>query len=295
MLAYDDRSGPKAGRLSAVLVGVTLVAILATASFGSSESVASTTTSTHRDPCDGMDNDGDGTSDERWVTVLGTPAPTTREGVPDGTWICAPDGQGITNSTLWDPPIEEDELVELCNGLDDDADSLIDEAWPLRGDPTPFGGDWVCGADWTSIVSTVWTETTPPTVDLLSPEDGASYPQGSFLMAFYECDNPGSAFNTSLMATCAGDVASGSPIDTSVAGVHTFTVIGEDAVGNRTTESVSYTVTAPSGGGGDSSGGPGTAPAQQPTALQACLAGAKKKKGKAKRKRAIKRCRTRFS
>ena len=46
------------------------------------------------------------------------------------------------------------------------------------------------------------------------------------------------------MATCAGPVATGQPVDTSQAGVIAFTVIGVDRVGNQAATVVSYTVVA---------------------------------------------------
>jgi hypothetical protein len=45
------------------------------------------------------------------------------------------------------------------------------------------------------------------------------------------------------VATCAGDVANGSAVNTASAGEHTFTVHSSDAAGNLSTASVNYNVT----------------------------------------------------
>jgi hypothetical protein len=278
------------GRLG-LIAAACLAAILFALAFGYAESSASTTTSTHRDACDGADNDGDGLTDEGWSTVLGTDAPTTRDGVvPDGTWICASDGQGITNSTLWaDPPVTEDDLVEVCNGNDDDMDSLVDEAWNWLGSNTAFGGIWDCSADTQALLATGWADDAFPTVDLEAPLEGSSFPMGTVVAADFSCADP-TAGTSSGLGSCVGTAADGSPIDTSATGEHSFTVVAEDNVGNRTTETVSYTVTtAPAGDA--------TPPAttdDRPAPLKACLAKAKRLKGKQKRKRSRKKCRKRF-
>jgi hypothetical protein len=80
---------------------------------------------------------------------------------------------------------------------------------------------------------------TPPSIVITAPADGAVYALGEEVVASYEClDERGG----SGVARCEGDVPSGEPVDTSEPGSYTFTVEAEDAAGNVTTESVTYTV-----------------------------------------------------
>jgi hypothetical protein len=81
---------------------------------------------------------------------------------------------------------------------------------------------------------------TPPAITITSPADGATFTRGTAVNASYSCTDA-----VAGVATCAGDVASGSPIDTSTDGVHSFTVNATDNVGNASTQIVSYTVVAP--------------------------------------------------
>ncbi|MEX2194137.1 MAG: hypothetical protein WD844_02535 [Thermoleophilaceae bacterium] len=102
-------------------------------------------------------------------------------------------------------------------------------------------------------------DTSLPQAAITTPTDGATYEQGQVVNAAYSCsDNAGG----SGIATCAGTVANGSPVDTATAGQKTFTVEAVDGAGNRRTTSVTYTVAAPSaappppppGGGGNPAG-----------------------------------------
>ena len=86
-------------------------------------------------------------------------------------------------------------------------------------------------------------DVTDPTVTLLTPLEGASFAPGQVVNADYTCTDAGSG-----IASCAGDVADGSPIDTSTLGLHSFTVVGTDNATNTTTVSHNYTVVAPAVG-----------------------------------------------
>src|SRR4051812_21019711 len=90
--------------------------------------------------------------------------------------------------------------------------------------------------------TTIWpTDTSAPSISITSPADGASFAQGATVNAAYTCnDGP---FGVGV-ATCAGTTTSGSPIDTSTVGPHTFSVSATDANGNGpNVSSVGYTVT----------------------------------------------------
>ena len=80
----------------------------------------------------------------------------------------------------------------------------------------------------------------PPSIELISPTDGATYVQGQAVNAVYFCTPPEGA----TVATCAGPAANGSPLDTATLGSHTFKVFAEDSDGATEAESVKYTVVA---------------------------------------------------
>ena len=76
-----------------------------------------------------------------------------------------------------------------------------------------------------------------PTVTTLTPPDGASYVKGATVVADYTCEDE------TEMASCLGSVADGGAIDTATVGSHDFTVTAEDAAGNETTVTHTYSVT----------------------------------------------------
>lgn len=82
-----------------------------------------------------------------------------------------------------------------------------------------------------------------PSAQISSPADGATYTRGQIIAASYGCQDgaggPG-------IRSCTGTVASGSPIDTSQPGQHTFTVTATSSDGQRTAVTVHYTVALPS-------------------------------------------------
>lgn len=81
-------------------------------------------------------------------------------------------------------------------------------------------------------------DTRPPTIHLLSPNDGATYMLGDQVSASFWCDDG----NGSGLNGCKGDVASGAPLETSSVGAHTFTVTAYDRAGNVATTTHTYSV-----------------------------------------------------
>ena len=80
---------------------------------------------------------------------------------------------------------------------------------------------------------------TPPTIALTTPAAGAVYGLGEQVGAGYSCADEAGG---SGIATCAGSVADGAPVDTSSVGEKTFTVNAADVAGNPASTSVKYTV-----------------------------------------------------
>lgn len=78
-----------------------------------------------------------------------------------------------------------------------------------------------------------------PTAIIASPIDGSTYNFGQVVLANYSCsDGPGGPG----IASCNGPVPSGSQIDTSSAGAHTFSVTATSLDGQVATATVSYNI-----------------------------------------------------
>jgi len=76
-----------------------------------------------------------------------------------------------------------------------------------------------------------------PWVGINSPAAGSVVTIGQTLVASYACEDDGSG-----LASCAGAVPSGQPLDSGTVGARNFTVTATDNVGNVTTASAAYTV-----------------------------------------------------
>jgi len=74
-----------------------------------------------------------------------------------------------------------------------------------------------------------------PAITITAPT--GAYSIGQAVAASYTCSDGGSG-----IAACTGTVAAGAPVDTSSAGVHSFTVDATDLVGNHSQQVASYTV-----------------------------------------------------
>ena len=80
---------------------------------------------------------------------------------------------------------------------------------------------------------------TAPSITISAPAN-TTFTLNQVVPASYQCaDEPGG----SGLASCAGPVPSGSPIDTAAVGSKTFSVQASDTAGNTASRSVSYTVT----------------------------------------------------
>ena len=95
----------------------------------------------------------------------------------------------------------------------------------------------------TLVVSgTAAPDVTPPLTLLSTPVDGSYYVLGQNVAAAYVCVDEIGGSGTS---SCVGTVARGAPIDTSSAGVQSFSATGTDGSGNSSTSQASYTVVPP--------------------------------------------------
>lgn len=99
-------------------------------------------------------------------------------------------------------------------------------------------------------------DTEPPTVTIAVPVDGATYATGQTVNATYSCADD------VAIQSCTGPVTNGSPLNTSTAGTHTFTVEATDSSGDTASATASYTVQAPPSAPPASTSDTGTAPQQ---------------------------------
>ena len=83
-------------------------------------------------------------------------------------------------------------------------------------------------------------DATPPKAVISTPVSGANYTQKQIVNASYSCTDA-----ISGVASCTGTVANKANINTSSAGIKSFSVISTDLAGNTTNSSISYTVTGP--------------------------------------------------
>ncbi len=77
-----------------------------------------------------------------------------------------------------------------------------------------------------------------PQIAVTVPQEGATYTQGSTVVADYTCTDRGG----SSLSSCTGSTAPGEPLDTTTPGPHALTVTAEDGDGNVRTLRSSYEV-----------------------------------------------------
>jgi hypothetical protein len=91
------------------------------------------------------------------------------------------------------------------------------------------------------LFATRLDDSTPPSIQIVTPRDGASYRQGTTVLADYSCADEAGG---SGLAACAGAVPEGHRIETSSPGAKAFTVSSSDRAGNSVSRTVHYTVQA---------------------------------------------------
>ncbi len=128
--------------------------------------------------------------------------------------------------------------LALCSGPTDSGPCVASRATLGDGDielvaHSPEASIWAVVGPGTEPADTV-----PPTINLLSPANGAVVVKGTSLTADFSCADTG----RSGLASCVGTVASGAPLSTTTVGTKTFTVTARDGAGNETVTTNTYRV-----------------------------------------------------
>jgi hypothetical protein len=129
-------------------------------------------------------------------------------------------------------------LLASCEGTVPDGE-LLDTSAPGPVGVTVTARD--NAGNVTSVTHTVQVvplDVVPPSIDILSPLDGAVYLLDEEVWAHYSCsDGDGTG-----VASCAGPVPVAGRVDTSTVGPHEFTVNATDNVGNAASATARFTV-----------------------------------------------------
>jgi hypothetical protein len=91
--------------------------------------------------CDGLDNDCDGSIDEDFITLGDNCSVGSGQCAASGSYICAGDGSGVICDV-----VAAAGTVEVCDGLDNDCDGVIDEGNPEGGGACSTGEPGICSA-----------------------------------------------------------------------------------------------------------------------------------------------------
>lgn len=160
-----------------------------------------------------------------------TTPPAVNCATPDGQWHASDVSLDCTASDSASGLVNTADAAftlttSLTNGTETaDAPTGTRSVCDLAGNCVtagPIGGNWV--------------DKKAPTIDVITP-DSTSYFLNQVVTANYACVDGGSG-----VASCAGPVTNGSPLDTATLGAYTFVVDATDNVGHAASQSESYTV-----------------------------------------------------
>ncbi|MEN8114154.1 MAG: immunoglobulin-like domain-containing protein, partial [Actinomycetota bacterium] len=198
-----------------------------------------------------------------WGSVIDVTAPGVRVqsttfdggwGLNSGTSMAAPFASGVAALVLAaDPTLTPNAVRSIMQTTGECPDGTTAGAATCTGhgewlvgnllgttpDPDGIPEPLIDAAAAVAAATSTEPDTTPPTVTLTSPADGATYEAGvDVVTADYSCTDPESG-----IASCVGDLPDGATLDTSTPGTgFTFTVTGTDNATNVTTVTHTYDV-----------------------------------------------------
>jgi hypothetical protein len=179
-----------------------------------------------------------GFGEEPKIEFKYVPVPPTIEIVAPANGATYTQGQTVNAAYSCEPP--EGTTVSACEGPVASG-AAIDTATPGAHGFLVEAED-ADGATATEEVT--YNVVAAPTIEIVSPANGATYTQGQAVTAIYSC----APAESTGVKTCTGPVANGTALDTATLGSHVFTVKAEDADTGKAERSVSYTVVSPKAG-----------------------------------------------
>jgi Glycine rich protein len=156
------------------------------------------------------------------IAFPGSGATYTQDQVVNASYTCTPP-EGTTVSTCEGP---------VANGAPIDTATPGSHSFLVEAEDADEA---------TATEEVTYTVVAPPTIEIVTPANGASYTQGQSVSAIYSCAPAGGTG----VKTCTGSVANGAALDTAALGSHVLTVKAEDLDTGKAEKTVSYTVVAP--------------------------------------------------
>ena len=124
--------------------------------------------------------------------------------------------------------------IQYCNATQPNATPL-DTSRPGTFTFQAFALDQAFNGTTKTVTYRV-VDSLPPSINIKTPADGASYSLGDHLTINYSCDA------ASGVQSCTGTAPSGTDLDTTQTGSYSFRVSATDAAGNTTTATTTYNI-----------------------------------------------------
>jgi PKD repeat protein len=184
------------------------------------------------------------------ATISVSPKTATNELGPGKTHTVIATVNAGSGADIYDLWVNCSVEVEQANGSGKvlgfiGADGLFGFTYKAIQDPAGLYTDTITACFFNSETKVcdkatkTWVDTTPPTIVIISPQDGGKYTLNAVVTANYSVEDAVG------VAWITASVPIGGPIPTSQMGNQVFTVTATDHGGNTATKSVTYQVLAP--------------------------------------------------